>query len=236
MAFASPWQKQRTSAKWKGSRSSRRLSECGDLPREKLTASYARLDRPHSEIAPWSIWISYSPDLRLWGQSELIAGPTTGTDRRVSQTRWLSIYHGVFRTMESVYLLGVALHDLLNPAKIIGVGDSSISAAGDPWEITGIVHNVACSPAALPVCGTRWNREDLLGRCRHGHVCRRSECLRPRRVVPGSRQAAKMSVEFHPKETEGMREISEKTCFKIGIVRQRLLRSCSGHSAPASWK
>jgi hypothetical protein len=29
---------------------------------------YAGLDRPHSEIAPWSIWISYSPDLRFLGR------------------------------------------------------------------------------------------------------------------------------------------------------------------------
>jgi len=27
---------------------------------EKFDGLYARLDRPHSEIAPWSIWISYS--------------------------------------------------------------------------------------------------------------------------------------------------------------------------------
>jgi beta-1,2-mannobiose phosphorylase / 1,2-beta-oligomannan phosphorylase len=30
---------------------------------EKFDGLYARLDRPHSEITPWSIWISYSPDL-----------------------------------------------------------------------------------------------------------------------------------------------------------------------------
>lgn len=30
---------------------------------------YARLDRPHSEIAPWSFWISYSPDSHFWGGS-----------------------------------------------------------------------------------------------------------------------------------------------------------------------
>jgi len=40
---------------------------------------------------------------------------------------WLCIYHGVFQTMAgSVYRLGVALHDLNDPAKIIGVGDSWI--------------------------------------------------------------------------------------------------------------
>jgi beta-1,2-mannobiose phosphorylase / 1,2-beta-oligomannan phosphorylase len=42
---------------------------------EKFDGLYARLDRPHSEIAPWSIWISYSPDLRYRGQSQLIMRP-----------------------------------------------------------------------------------------------------------------------------------------------------------------
>jgi len=42
---------------------------------EKFNGLYARLDRPHSEIAPWSIWISYSPDLRFWGESQLIMRP-----------------------------------------------------------------------------------------------------------------------------------------------------------------
>src|SRR5579872_3515902 len=36
---------------------------------EKFGGLYARLDRPHSEITPWSIWISYSPDLCFWGKS-----------------------------------------------------------------------------------------------------------------------------------------------------------------------
>src|SRR5258708_16261980 len=42
---------------------------------EKIGGRYARLDRPHSEIAPCSIWISYSPDLRYWGESQLIMKP-----------------------------------------------------------------------------------------------------------------------------------------------------------------
>src|ERR1700739_2647617 len=42
---------------------------------EKFGGLYARLDRPHSEIAPWSIWISYSPDLRFWGESQIVIKP-----------------------------------------------------------------------------------------------------------------------------------------------------------------
>ncbi|MEI7903298.1 MAG: glycosidase, partial [bacterium] len=42
---------------------------------ERFGGRYARLDRPHSEISPWSIWISYSPDLVHWGDSRVIMKP-----------------------------------------------------------------------------------------------------------------------------------------------------------------
>ena len=168
---------------------------------EKFDGLYARLDRPHSEIAPWSIWISYSPDLRFWGESQLIMRPEPyhwdemkigpGAPPIKTDQGWLSIYHGVFQTMDgSVYRLGVALHDLQNPAKIIGVGDSWILQPEDPWEITGYVHNVVFTCGA--VAGVRWNREDLLGRRGHGHVRGRSEYLRPGRAMPGSRQTGQV--------------------------------------------
>ena len=127
---------------------------------EKFDGLYARLDRPHSEIAPWSIWISFSPDLRFWGQSQLIMRPVPyhwdemkigpGAPPIKTEHGWLSIYHGVFQTMDgSIYRLGVALHDLRNPAKIIGVGDSWILQPEDPWEVTGYVHNVVFTCGAV---------------------------------------------------------------------------------------
>ena len=128
---------------------------------EKFNGLYARLDRPHSEISPWSIWISWSPDLRYWGESQRIMDPMPyhwdemkigpGAPPIKTEKGWLSIYHGVFPTMDgSVYRLGVALHDLHNPSKIIGVGDDWILQPEDPWEITGYVHNVVFSCAAVP--------------------------------------------------------------------------------------
>ncbi len=128
---------------------------------EKFNGLYARLDRPHSEISPWSIWISWSPDLRYWGESQRIMDPMPyhwdemkigpGAPPVKTEKGWLSIYHGVFPTMDgSVYRLGVALHDLHDPSKIIGVGDDWILQPEDPWEITGYVHNVVFSCAAVP--------------------------------------------------------------------------------------
>jgi predicted GH43/DUF377 family glycosyl hydrolase len=128
---------------------------------EKFNGRYARLDRPHSEIAPWSIWISYSPDLIFWGESQLVMRPVPyhwdemkigpGAPPLRTPQGWLCIYHGVFKTMDgSVYRLGVALHDLADPATIIGVGESWILQPEDPWEITGYVHNVVFTCGAVP--------------------------------------------------------------------------------------
>jgi len=127
----------------------------------KFDGRYVRLDRPHSEISPWSIWISYSPDLIHWGDSQLVLKPESyhwdemkigpgATPFRTDQG-WLHIYHGAFPTMNgAVYRLGVALHDLNNPAKIIGVSDDWILQPEDPWEVTGYVHNVVFSCGAVP--------------------------------------------------------------------------------------
>ena len=64
---------------------------------------------------------------------------------------WLHIYHGAFQTMAgAVYRLGVALHDLDDPATIIGVSDDWILQPEDPWEITGYVPNVVFTCGAVP--------------------------------------------------------------------------------------
>lgn len=128
---------------------------------EKINGKYVRLDRPHSEISKWSIWISYSPDLVHWGDSKVIIKPETyhwdemkigpGATPIKTLKGWLNIYHGVFETMSGVvYRLGVALHDLEDPSKIIGVSDQWILQPEDPWEITGYVPNVVFTCGAVP--------------------------------------------------------------------------------------
>ncbi len=128
---------------------------------EKFNGLYARLDRPHSEISPWSIWISYSSDLIFWGESKLIMNPLQyhwdemkigpGAPPIKTTRGWLNIYHGVFPTMDgSVYRLGVALHDLKDPSKIIAVGDEWILQPEEQYELVGYVHNVVFCCAAVP--------------------------------------------------------------------------------------
>ncbi len=128
---------------------------------QKFDGRYARLDRPHSEISPWAMWISYSPDLIHWGDSRVVIKPVQyhwdemkigpGATPIKTPQGWLNIYHGVFPTMDgSVYRLGVALHDLADPAKVLGVGDEWILQPEDPWERTGYVHNVVFTCGAVP--------------------------------------------------------------------------------------
>jgi predicted GH43/DUF377 family glycosyl hydrolase len=128
---------------------------------EIFDGRYARLDRPHSEINPWSIWLSWSPDLIHWGESTVAIKPLVyhwdeakvgpGATPIATANGWLNIYHGVFDTMDgAVYRVGVALHALDDPANVLGVADEWILAPEDPWELTGYVHNVVFCCGAVP--------------------------------------------------------------------------------------
>ncbi len=127
---------------------------------------YCRLDRPHSQISPWSIWVSYSPDLIHWGDSRILIKPQPyhwdemkvgpGATPIRTAKGWLNIFHGVFQTMAgAVYRLGVALHDLEDPSNVLGVADEWILQPEDPWETTGYVPNVVfCCGAVAESDGT----------------------------------------------------------------------------------
>ena len=135
------------------------MRNCVIFP-DLIKGQYVRLDRPHSDISPWSIWISYSPDLIHWGQSQRIIQSQTyrwdemkigpGAQPLKTKHGYLNIYHGVFETMAgAVYRLGVALHDLDDPAKVIAVGDDWILQPEDEWEVNGYVSNVVFTCGAV---------------------------------------------------------------------------------------
>jgi predicted GH43/DUF377 family glycosyl hydrolase len=128
---------------------------------EKIDGMYVRMDRPHSEISPWSIWMSYSPDLKYWGDARLIMKPVPyhwdemkigpGAPPIKTDQGWLNIYHGVFQTMAGcVYRLGVALHDLTDPSKLRGVSDDWILEPEKEYELSGYVPNVVFTCGAVP--------------------------------------------------------------------------------------
>lgn len=133
---------------------------------EKINGRYARLDRPHTETSPWSIWVSFSEDLRHWGDSRVVIKPARyhwdemkigpGAPPIRTGKGWLNIYHGVLRTMGGcVYRLGVAVHKLDDPATVLGVSDRWILQPQAPWERAGYVPNVVfCCGAVAEDDGT----------------------------------------------------------------------------------
>lgn len=128
---------------------------------EKIDGQYVRLDRPHTHITPWSIWVSFSPDLLHWGDSKILIAPVhyhwdelkvgPGAPPIKTNEGWLNIFHGVYATMSGVvYRLGVALHDLEDPVRVRGVADDWILQPEDPWEVSGYVPNVVFTCGTVP--------------------------------------------------------------------------------------
>jgi len=128
---------------------------------EKIGGRYVRFERPNCGPAP-GIWISYSSDLIHWGGQELIMAPRGGSvweDMKIgpgappirTERGWLNIYHGVTPTMNGcVYRLGVAVHDLEDPRRVIGRARGFILAPREPYELLGYVPNVVFTCGAVP--------------------------------------------------------------------------------------
>jgi predicted GH43/DUF377 family glycosyl hydrolase len=135
---------------------------------EKINGLYARLDRPFESGRNGNIWISYSPDLIHWGQSECILqsrpfawdqgkiGP--GAPPVKTSHGWLVIYHGVTPRINSqIYKAGVALLDLEDPRKVLARSKEYLMAPRESYERIGDVPNVVFPTAALP----DWEKDEL---------------------------------------------------------------------------
>jgi beta-1,2-mannobiose phosphorylase / 1,2-beta-oligomannan phosphorylase len=122
------------------------------LPR-RIDGRWALIHRPVS--APRAhMWLSYSPDLRHWGNHKLMLEARRGAwwdankiglsppPIETSQG-WLVIYHGVRQTAAgAIYRLGLALFDLQKPEHCLARGDEWILGPQQPYEQRGDVDNV----------------------------------------------------------------------------------------------
>lgn len=117
---------------------------------EKIDGQYAALERPN---ALGEIWLTRSPDLKFWGQQDLLMiqsqcsfgwgkiGPC-GTPIKTDKG-WLIIFHGVSVVCDYEYIYhgGVLLSELDNPSKLIRVADECIITPEEPYENYGHTPN-----------------------------------------------------------------------------------------------
>jgi predicted GH43/DUF377 family glycosyl hydrolase len=122
------------------------------LPK-RINGFWALIHRPMTPLGA-HIWISYSPDLRHWGNHKLMLEARRGawwdankigmSPPPIETPRgWLMVYHGVRRTpSSSIYRLGLALFDLEQPEKCLIRGDSWMFAPEAEYERHGDVQDV----------------------------------------------------------------------------------------------
>jgi predicted GH43/DUF377 family glycosyl hydrolase len=119
----------------------------------RIGGQWALIHRPVS--APRAhMWLSYSLDLRHWGNHKLMLEARRGawwdankiglSPPPVETPRgWLVIYHGVRNTAAgSIYRLGLALFDLHAPEHCLMRGDEWIFGPQETYEQRGDVDNV----------------------------------------------------------------------------------------------
>lgn len=123
------------------------------LPR-RINGRFALIHRPVTDYAA-HVWISFSPDLRNWGEHKLVLPARVGAwwdANRVGLSPplietadgWLMLYHGVRRTGAGcLYRLGLALLDLETAEQCLLRGDSWIFGPETPYEREGDVGYVA---------------------------------------------------------------------------------------------
>ncbi len=112
---------------------------------EKIGGRYAMFHRRIPDI-----WLAYSDDLLHWTDHQIIMRPRPGLWDGVrigaggpvfkTPAGWLNFYHGFAEDRH--YCLGVALHDLDDPAKIIKRQEEPVICPATPWEHWGDVPNV----------------------------------------------------------------------------------------------
>lgn len=100
------------------------------------------------------IWISFSPDLKHWGEHRILFKSRSGawwdshkiglaTPPLKTSEGWLILYHGVRQMVSGdMYRLGLALLDSDDPTKVISRSEEWIFGPREPYEQVGDVDNV----------------------------------------------------------------------------------------------
>lgn len=100
------------------------------------------------------IWLSWSPDLRHWGDPTILLAAREGAwwdahkvglcpPPLLTDAGWLLLYHGVRVTAAgSLYRLGLALLDTDNPTKLLARSSEWIFGPREPYERSGDVSDV----------------------------------------------------------------------------------------------
>ena len=123
------------------------------LPR-RVDGNFALVHRP---MAPTGahIWMSFSPDLRAWGNHKPVLQARRGAwwdankiglspPMLETPRGWLMLYHGVRHTASgALYRLGLALFDREHPDHCLLRGDEWIFGPEAPYECMGDVGHVA---------------------------------------------------------------------------------------------
>ncbi len=134
----------------------------------RIDGRWAMIHRPSPMRGSAHIWISYSPDLRHWGDHELLleardgawwdAGKIgLGPPPLETPEGWLLCYHGVHMTSSGpIYRVGLALLDLDEPRRILRRTDEWVLAPTAPYERSGDVNKV--------VFPTGWVLDEVTGR------------------------------------------------------------------------
>jgi predicted GH43/DUF377 family glycosyl hydrolase len=122
------------------------------LPR-RINGRWALIHRPVSAMAA-HMWISYSDDLRSWGNHTLMLEARLGAwwdsvkiglspPAIETSQGWLVIYHGVkLNAAGAIYRLGLALFELEAPEVCIKRSDEWFFCPETPYERRGDVDNV----------------------------------------------------------------------------------------------
>jgi predicted GH43/DUF377 family glycosyl hydrolase len=120
----------------------------------RIGGRWALIHRPTPLAGGAHVWISYSPDLRHWGDHSLLlharegawwdAGKIgLGPPPLETPEGWLILYHGVhYSASGALYRVGLALLDLDDPRIVLHRSDEWVMGPVEPYELAGDVAGV----------------------------------------------------------------------------------------------